>query len=114
MTYPHRLVATGGDTLLRCRCGLAIEPNSVTGEDYGDDCPAALRLRVAELERHVGSIIKARAEGYEAGRAEERAAVVTYLGSDLLVRRWNESVGGARMVDVAIDAIERGLHREGA
>lgn len=38
--------------------------------------------------------------------------VVAFLRSDALIRRWNASVGGSRMVDVAADAIARGVHRE--
>lgn len=58
-----------------CRCGARWVPERTTDVAPGDDCPAALRERIAELERHVGSLHEATA----AGMAHERAAVVAYL-----------------------------------
>jgi hypothetical protein len=58
---------------------------------------ATLTARVAELERHVGSLHKAAA----AGRDAEREAVVDYLRT------------GCRIAEGYADAIERGEHREG-
>ena len=61
------------------------------------------RTRIAELERHVGSLHKTAA----AGRDAEREAVVAWL--------WREPPGGADFADPAdlADAIARGEHREG-
>lgn len=104
MTYSHRLLATPGTTLLQCACGLTIEPHGVTAEDYGDDCPVAMRQHIAELSRLQASIHKA--------VAAERAAIVRWLRSDgpgSPADVWGGHFGGTEWTTAA-EYIERGGH----
>ena len=108
MTYPH----TPGRYGYCAACAL--------DTDAPQDCPAAMRAHIAELDRLQASIIKAQAAGYEAGRAEERAAVVASLRHDrdaitadvptyhpaqvVRMREWYD------VLDHTADSIERGEH----
>ena len=68
---------------------------------------ATLTARVAELERHVGSLHKAAA----AGRNAEREAVVAWLRE--CADHGMVTGNGRTALTVAADAIARGEHREG-
>mgnify|MGYP001581352895 CR=1 FL=1 len=84
MTFPHRFDAHGC-----CRCGVPVADGRA-----GSDCPAALRARIAELERDI-------------------VAVVAWLrrpcGDPLHDERWCPTCGQLR---ADADAIEAGKHRE--
>ena len=56
-----------------CQACAAVIARDVEG------CPRRMGEYIAELERLQQSIIKVKAEGYEAGKAAERAAVCTWL-----------------------------------
>ena len=58
--------------------------------------------RIRELEAEVS---EARAEGYAAGRLEERAAVVAWLRAAPAARLWRQEP-----MDAAADALCRGEH----
>jgi hypothetical protein len=79
MTYPHDF---GDGQLYACKlCHCLLIHTDITA-----DCPAAMLARIAELEAvnaelrtHDVSMLKAQARAYDAGKAEERAAVVRFL-----------------------------------
>lgn len=100
--YPHEFAVErrnpAGDGLWHeCRCGAVL--GRVPG---GDDCPAALRERVEELEQHVGSLHKATRRGMDF----ERDLIVARLR-----QRAEERTDDSLHAD--LDAIERGEHLEG-
>jgi hypothetical protein len=63
--FPHRWEA-----LICSRCG----GDGVLLTQHSD-CPAAMRDRIRELEAHVGSLHRAKADGYAEGLTESRARV---------------------------------------
>lgn len=67
MRYPHLLTDCDAN-LLCCRCGLVLDvQDEEYGEEYGDDCPAAMRQHIADLSQHEASVIKAQARAYAEG-----------------------------------------------
>jgi len=64
MKFPHSL-----NNYRICACGLEFGPSHLPQSEVGDNCPAALRVHIGELQAHVGSLAKAQASGYAAGYA---------------------------------------------
>lgn len=113
MTYPHDFQYDARE----CRqCGL---PR--VHADPSAECPAALRARVDELERHVGSIIKAQARGFAAGQDDERCATAAYFRRCAVTNREKDEARDDKgstyhfvlsaLLDGLAHAIERGDHR---
>lgn len=72
----------------------------------------ALRVRVAELERHVGSLHKAAARGMEFERATVVAWLLDSMGNPGCgSAAWEANVGA--YVREIVAAIERGAHHAG-
>ena len=104
MRYAHRLEERpDGSTL--CLCGV--------GHDYGtNECPAAMRERIAELERGQGSMHKAADAGRREGWREERERIAAWLEPTAKpAKMW----GGAlveEMMRAALTSLAAALRRE--
>ena len=79
MKYPHSFtvdpgyVSDQGYLCAICGCGRTVWFLVGAAQPAEDNCPASMLRHIAELERLQTSIIKARAEAYKAGRADEMA-----------------------------------------
>lgn len=58
--YSHRRSEFSGAQFSCCRCGNSVvcwpDTTSVPPQEWGADCPAALRERIAEQDRHISSL----------------------------------------------------------
>lgn len=87
--YPHVYVVStvtrlhaAGDA--RCRCGVStIPPVGLSiGSEFPSEvtsCPTAMLERIRELEARDASILRGKADAFDAGRQTEREDVISYL-----------------------------------